>query len=63
MNTRYTCFCQLADLGGDTEFLTRTRRHIHQHPELSFEEADTAATVARHLKEWGWEVTRHVGGH
>ncbi|MFO1274405.1 MAG: M20 aminoacylase family protein, partial [Rubrivivax sp.] len=56
-------FCQLADLGGDTEFLTRTRRHIHQHPELSFEEADTAATVARHLKEWGWEVTRHVGGH
>ena len=30
---------------------------------LSFEEADTAALVARHLDEWGWAVTRGVGGH
>jgi hippurate hydrolase len=60
---RLACFCQLADLGADTGFLTRTRRHLHQHPELSFQEADTADFVARHLTDWGWDVTRGVGGH
>ncbi len=63
MNDRYTCFCQLADLNPDAGFLARARRHIHQHPELSYQEAGTAAYVARHLKDWGWEVATHVGGH
>jgi hippurate hydrolase len=61
--SRLACFCQLGDLGADTGFLTRTRRHLHQHPELSFEEADTADFVARHLAEWGWDVSRGIGGH
>ena len=63
MNARLQCFCQLADLSGAAGFLTETRRHLHHRPELSFEEADTAALVAQRLQEWGWEVTRGVGGH
>ena len=63
MNNRLRCFCQLGDLQAQAGFLTATRRHIHQHPELSFQEAGTAALVAQHLEEWGWQVTRNVGGH
>jgi hippurate hydrolase len=63
MNSRLRCFCQRGDLTGQAGFLTETRRHLHQHPELSFHEADTAALVAGHLEEWGWTVTRNVGGH
>lgn len=63
MNNRLRCFCQLDDLSGSAGFLSTTRQRIHQHPELSFEEADTAALVAGHLQDWGWEVTRGVGGH
>jgi hippurate hydrolase len=32
---------------------SRIRRHIHQHPELSFEEHETAAFISSLLKEWG----------
>ncbi|MBY4897111.1 amidohydrolase [Cupriavidus sp. AU9028] len=39
------------------------RRDIHQHPELSGQEARTAAMVAAHLKSLGMEVTTGVGGH
>jgi len=63
VNNRLRCFCQLDDLSGSAGFLSTTRQRIHQHPELSFEEADTAALVAGHLQDWGWEVTRGVGGH
>ncbi len=63
LNDRLRCFCQRGDLAGQAGFLTSTRRHIHQHPELSFQEAGTAALVAEHLEEWGWQVTRNVGGH
>ncbi len=61
--TRYTARCQVADLADDQDFLTRLRRHLHQHPELSFKEAATAELVATHLADWGYEVTRGVGGH
>ncbi len=36
---------------------------IHEHPELSNEEAQTAAKMASRLRELGYEVTEHVGGH
>jgi hippurate hydrolase len=36
---------------------------LHQHPELSFQEVNTAALVADALAGWGWEVARAVGGH
>ncbi len=63
MRATLRCFCQRGDLAGAAGFLSATRQHIHQHPELSFEEVDTADLVARHLQEWGWQVTRGVGGH
>ncbi|MCB2011226.1 MAG: amidohydrolase [Geminicoccaceae bacterium] len=33
--------------------MTAWRRHLHAHPELGFEETQTAAFVARHLAEFG----------
>lgn len=38
------------------------RRHIHAHPELSFEEFATADLVADKLTDWGYEVHRGLGG-
>ncbi len=38
-------------------------RHLHQHPELSFQEKQTAARFADELQKLGLEVTRSVGGH
>lgn len=35
---------------------------IHQHPELSSHETQTAATLAAALHKAGYEVTEHVGG-
>lgn len=39
------------------------RRHLHRHPELSFQEARTAQFIADRLREWGIEVRSNVGGH
>lgn len=39
------------------------RRHLHQHPELSFREQGTSAWIANRLEELGCEVQRNVGGH
>jgi amidohydrolase len=36
--------------------------HLHQHPELSGEETQTAATLATELRTLGYQVTEHVGG-
>lgn len=37
--------------------------HLHEHPELSFQEEQTAATLAKTLKDAGFTVTTGVGGH
>jgi amidohydrolase len=42
--------------------LVALRRHFHQHPELSFEEHETAAEIARRLRALGMEVREGVGG-
>ncbi|MEO0898892.1 MAG: amidohydrolase [Bacteroidota bacterium] len=39
------------------------RRHIHANPELSFEEAKTAAYVQQHLQQLGIPYKNDVGGH
>jgi hippurate hydrolase len=54
--------CELADLQDLGADLTAMRRHLHQHPELSFEEFETSDFVADKLLSWGYEVTRNVGG-
>ena len=63
MNVRYTSYCQVADLADSQDFLTQIRHHLHQNPELSFKEAATSELVATRLTEWGYEVTRNIGGH
>lgn len=58
--TRYTT---VADLAPAKEQLTEIRRHLHQHPELSYQEEETASYVAEKLIGFGYEVTRNIGGH
>ncbi len=38
-------------------------KHLHAHPEISFQEEKTAARIADELKQAGFEVTTKVGGH
>ena len=38
-------------------------RHLHSHPELSGQEANTAAAAARELRRAGLEVATGLGGH
>ncbi len=45
----------------DRESLIATRRDIHQHPELGFEETRTAAVITDRLRSLGYQVTPGVG--
>jgi hippurate hydrolase len=49
----------------DTELpsLEKLYRHLHAHPELAFQEEQTAVRMARELKALGFEVTTGVGGY
>jgi hippurate hydrolase len=38
-------------------------RHLHEHPELSGQEKETAARMAKELREIGAKVTADFGGH
>ena len=51
-------FTEIADFTDDTQALREIRHHIHSHPELAYEEVQTAALVAEKLRTWGWQVTR-----
>lgn len=39
------------------------RRHLHRHPELSFEEKETAAFIAGKLTQWEIPHQMNIGGH
>ena len=56
-------FARLSDFEDSHAEFTAIRRHLHAHPELSHEEAETAGFVAAKLEAWGYEVTRGIGGH
>lgn len=56
-----TRFTEIEDLLPAAGALREIRHHIHSHPELAYEEHDTAALVADKLEQWGWQVTRGVG--
>jgi hippurate hydrolase len=40
----------------------KIREHIHAHPELSFQETETASFVAGKLQEWGISFTEGIAG-
>src|ERR1700733_12512571 len=54
-----------ADLASSAEkqlpALTEVYKHLHENPELSGHEVQTAAYVAGELKKLGYTVTEHVG--
>ncbi|MFL5329623.1 MAG: amidohydrolase [Gemmataceae bacterium] len=50
-------------IAGDLPELESLYRYLHTHPELSSQEAETAARMARELKDAGFEVTAGVGGY
>lgn len=45
------------------DFSVKNRRYLHQHPELSFQEKNTAAYISKTLKEIGLEVSEGVAGN
>ena len=66
---------QLSARAADVQAMVRARvdaeypslldlyQHLHRHPEISFQEANTAARIADELKQAGFTVTTNVGGH
>jgi hippurate hydrolase len=50
-------------VAADTPYLLALYKHLHAHPELSFQEEKTAARMAAELRPLGYEVTPRVGGH
>lgn len=50
-------------LDGEYASLDALYKHLHTHPELSYQEANTSARLAKELKAIGFEVTTGVGGH
>ena len=50
-----------AKLAGDYPHLDALYKDIHQHPELAFQENETAAKLAKEMRALGFEVTEHVG--
>lgn len=51
--------------GIETELptLEQLYMHLHSHPELSYQEETTSATLAKELKGLGFDVATKVGGH
>jgi amidohydrolase len=46
----------------EIESLLAIYKHIHAHPELAFQEEQTAARLAKELRNAGFEVTEKIGG-
>lgn len=45
------------------ETLRKLRRHLHAHPELSFQEKETSAYTAKFLRDNGIACTEGIGGY
>jgi hippurate hydrolase len=61
--TRDNAYARISDFEPLARELAATRHYLHAHPELSFEEVETARFVAEKLEGWGYDVSRNVGGH
>jgi len=51
----------LSEVANIQEQMVQWRHHIHQNPEIAFEEVKTAAFIASLLESWGYEVATGIG--
>ncbi|MGE5385345.1 MAG: M20 aminoacylase family protein [Betaproteobacteria bacterium] len=51
----------LSALHADQETMQSWRHHLHRHPELAFDEHQTARYIAGLLRGWGYEVSEGIG--
>ena len=49
-------------IDSDLEYLVNFYKDIHEHPEISLQEEQTAAKLTKELRSIGFEVTEGVGG-
>ncbi|NSW44981.1 MAG: amidohydrolase [Bacteroidales bacterium] len=55
---------KIKQLAFETAFLLKEiREHLHQHPELSFNEVETAKYISQWLEKWGIEHKNNIGGN
>jgi hippurate hydrolase len=52
----------LTTMQANADIFTALRRDIHRHPEIGFQEFRTSDLVADRLQQWGYTVTRGLGG-
>jgi hippurate hydrolase len=50
-------------INADFDDLQALYKYLHAHPELSLHEVQSAARMAKELKDLGFEVTEKVGGN
>ena len=50
-------------VAGFSEQLIKIRHHLHAHPEISFQEKETAAYLSKILSSWGIEHQNNIGGY
>src|SRR5262249_39464415 len=50
-------------LAVEYDSLAKLYKYLHQNPELSYQEKNSAARMARELRGLGFEVTEKVGGY
>lgn len=48
---------------GELDSVVELYRHLHAHPELSFEEEETAKKIAEEFRKIGATVSHDIGGH
>ena len=53
----------LAGLDAQLPELETFYRDLHQHPELSLQEEQTAAKLSARMREFGFELSERMGGH
>jgi len=53
----------LAIIKEDLPYLVEFYKKRHQNPEISLQEKETAAALAKELRQIGFEVTENYGGH
>ena len=51
------------EVATQAEYALALCKHIHQNPELSFQEKETSTRIANELKYIGFDVTSNFGGN